>query len=89
MEDYNSVFSGDELDDAIKEINNISEAEKIENIDDDIIVLIKRSNGTYARVSPYVLRGVTSQYITRKKFDELISQGAIKEGVEYNILEDE
>lgn len=89
MEDYNSIFSGDELDNAIKEINNISEAKKTENIDDSIVILIKRNNGTYAKVSPNVLKGVTSQYITREEYDKLNSQGAIKDNVEYNILEDE
>lgn len=70
-------------------IDSIAQSEEVDDINDAVLLIVGKSDGTFVRVSPSVLRGVTTQYLTKSDYDSLIALGGIKDNVEYNIIEDE
>lgn len=70
-------------------IDSIAQSEEVDDIDDAVLLIVGKSDGTFVRVSPSVLRGVTTQYLTKSDYDNLVALGGIKDNVEYNIIENE
>ena len=68
-------------------IDSISQSEEVNDINDAVLIIVGKSDGTFVRVSPSVLRNVTHQYLTKADYDNLVALGGIKDNVEYNIIE--
>ena len=72
-----------------KQGTNLQDTSIAGNANDFDLLLGFKSDGTFVRVSPSVLRDVTTQYLTKSDYDNLIALGEIKDNVEYNIIENE
>ena len=67
----------------------LQNSDTIETADDFALLLGFKSDGSIIKLSPEILRGATTKYISREQYKSLKDAGVLEDNVEYNIFEDE
>ena len=70
-------------------IDKISESTEVSDIDKVVLILAYTSDGNFIKLSPKSIRDLTTKYVTKNEYADLVSSGNLDENIEYNIIEDE
>lgn len=82
-----TALDKERLDSAYEATKNFTDVPSIEKGTDIAFVLCIKSDGTFVKASPVVLRSAHTQYLTEGEYQNLVDSGLFNNDMEYNVCE--